>query len=127
MKTVRRATLAVLAVAALSLATTGASFAAHQNATKPKLTIHITQTAIVWGRVSVSPGGKTCSNATCTYSKIAKGKMVTLKETAVNTQTWPFAGWTINGKSDGKASSITFKLTKATKVTATYVIRTGSN
>ncbi|HEV3310369.1 MAG TPA: hypothetical protein VG815_07615 [Chloroflexota bacterium] len=120
MKSIRRAAVVLLAVSSLFAGMTAVSFAAQNHATKEKLSIKITDTGTLWGKVSVSPGGKTCKSASCSF-QITKGASVTLKETPNNSTTWPFSGWTLNGKNAGKARTLKFKMSKAETAKATYV------
>jgi hypothetical protein len=89
--------------------------------TKEKLTVKITDTGTVWGKVTITPGSKTCSAATCHYSFKQNTKM-TLKETPTNRTTWPFCHWVQNGKARTSAKTFHFKLTKAMTVTALYTV-----
>jgi len=84
------------------------------------LTVNITSTGTVWGTVHISPLGKTCNAAQCTYNNVPLNATETASETATDSGTWPFGGWTLNGNSKGTATSVQFTTSTKDTLTANY-------
>ena len=118
MNTLRTATLTLLA--AFTFIAVSSAVPASANVLAPgKLTVSITNTGTQWGKVKVSSINKTCAKASCSY-KVKVGTKLTLTEKATDSSTWPFCGWTLNGKSKGTASKLSFKMGSKDKVSVTY-------
>jgi hypothetical protein len=84
------------------------------------LTINITDSGELWGKVKVDPIGKTCDAETCTYKNVTLGQNLTLTQTPTDTSTWPFSGWTLNGTDKGKADTLQFSMDHTDTVDANY-------
>lgn len=84
------------------------------------LTVNITSTGTVWGKVKIDPLGKTCTTATCTYKNVPLSQNLTLTETPTDSSTWPFGGWTLDGADKGKATTVQFSMNQKDSVTAFY-------
>jgi len=84
------------------------------------LTINITDTGTLWGKVKVEPLGTVCDMAKCTLKNVALGQALTLTETPTDESTWPFGGWTLNGSSKGTATTLQFNMASSDTVTTFY-------
>jgi PKD repeat protein len=84
-----------------------------------QLTIRITKTSQVWGKVDVSYSGDSCAEQTCKYDP-PRGSRVNLKELLADASTWPFKVWTLNGRTISSTPTLTFNMSGASVVTANY-------
>jgi hypothetical protein len=50
------------------------------------------------------------------------GENLTLTETPVNSTTWPFSGWDLNGTDKGTGTTLTFAMDQNDTVDANYVL-----
>ena len=86
------------------------------------LTINITDEGELWGKVKVAPTGQTCTRAKCVYKNVPLGETLTLTETPVNSNTWPFNGWDLNGSGQGTNTTLSFTMAQTDTVNANYVL-----
>lgn len=122
----------LLSIALFTLTMAGVSGAHAAQLAQPshapmvKLTIKITDTGTLWGKVKATwKGGKaSCHAATC-HVKVPMDAKVTLTQTPTDTSTWPFKDWTIKQGSNtkqSKAPKLHVTVKKPVTVTAVYVL-----